>query len=113
MPGVALEHQAIAHTRLTDREIDALAALGEGMTLAVADRVLGVSDRTVRRRVQTACERDAVRSLERAADTARRLTGPVTGELSHVCTTLATLKSHFIRWSQDNETGVAEADHSR
>lgn len=73
MSGVMLEHQAVAHAWLTDSEVGALAALGGGMTLAAAGRELGVSERTVRRRVQTACERIGVcTTIEAIAWAARR-----------------------------------------
>lgn len=43
--------------RLSDEEIHALACVATGMTLDTAARHLGISDRTVRRRIRAACDR--------------------------------------------------------
>lgn len=53
-------HNRGTEGQLTDSEIRALNCLASGMTAAAAARYLGISERTLRRRIRLICDRIGV-----------------------------------------------------
>lgn len=60
MPQPTLQPHAATAPPLTEAEIQVLTALGAGQTCDAAARELGISGRTIRRRVREVCDRVGV-----------------------------------------------------
>lgn len=72
VPHATLRRPATTAPHLTGGEIQVLATIGAGLTFDAAARELGISDRTIRRRVRDVCDRVGVETTIEAVTWAAR-----------------------------------------